>query len=420
MASHLEFLHELTEFLDTDPLLQGLSSRKSLQDEPSDLALHWGAIVPTSLSPTMNGDESESSNSEPSTHRSRRGRETTESRREYRARRKTEREKLRQLERDLSKKVVEIVEGRRGARTTARMDLALTKSFWRHLALHQKCHRLDVEAENKRLSAILKSQAMYIENLREALSKSPSWASSGVSVATSRCGGKDMIDDHKWLRLKSSDEALFKTYIQDVKDSYVRVDEVFEDCGMDSLPLSTTSSLHRHNPDGRVSYIQFVNKVLQPSCFEDTCKSMWGIRKMPYRRTDRETLCDMGNEDNTAAVKFRLKRSPCDGSTVSILQRVVCRQFIDVDCVVIVWKAFWEGEDSFSGLDIDETGWMRLRPHCTNSKGDTVLEGCSRLVPVPDTGPLPIGVWSNALIHAANDVNEWQTRFADDDGQEND
>ncbi|ETP11101.1 hypothetical protein F441_13370 [Phytophthora nicotianae CJ01A1] len=386
MATDLEFLDQLTAFLDTEPIVRGLTPRKSQQID--DLQQHgspssWGADSPPT---SVNESDSESSSGveeEAPTKRYKRridAAELSRRRQRYRQRQKQAREELRRQERELSTQVQVITETRKGAKTTARTDLVLAKSFWKRVALHQREQRHHVEAEKKRLAAIVNAQAKYIETMGDVVREFLTLPSCGYTIPRSVV--YDKVDDRKWLRLKSSDTALYEAYLQDLYDSHGRVDKVLNECGIDSLPVNTISSLHRHNPDGGVEYVQLVNKFLQPFSFEDTCSSLWKIADLPYRHIDREVFRDIPDSDNTVAVKFRVKKMLSKDTSVSILKRVVARRFDHEDRVVMIWKVFWEGEGIFSGMDIDETAWVCIRPYCDDSHIGAMTETCTRQVPV--------------------------------------
>ncbi|ETP39232.1 hypothetical protein F442_13297, partial [Phytophthora nicotianae P10297] len=108
MATDLEFLDQLTAFLDTEPIVRGLTPRKSQQID--DLQQHgspssWGADSPPT---SVNESDSESSSGveeEAPTKRYKRridAAELSRRRQRYRQRQKQAREELRRQERELS------------------------------------------------------------------------------------------------------------------------------------------------------------------------------------------------------------------------------------------------------------------------------------------------------------------------------
>ncbi|KAF4031823.1 hypothetical protein GN244_ATG16338 [Phytophthora infestans] len=203
-----------------------------------------------------------------------------------------------------------------------------------------------VEAEHKRLLQIVNSQNTYIENIGIGLRERPSSLNT-LQLSTDTV---DRFNDIKWLRLKSSDATLYEVYLQEVNDSYTRVDKVFEECAIDSMPIDSVSCIHPHTPNGNVHYTQYANKFLYPLDFESTCSGMWEVSNLPHRHLDRAVFKDLSDDGNTVTFKFRLTRTLVDGSTVSILKRVLSRRFRDSNQVVIEWKIFSEGEGVFDTL----------------------------------------------------------------------
>ncbi|OWZ03140.1 hypothetical protein PHMEG_00025180 [Phytophthora megakarya] len=297
-------------------------------------------------------------------------------RKRYRERVKNEREELKEIERQLTMQIQELVNSRERQRAIARPELALSKSFWRGMAAQQQELRMQSETEQMRLVAFIQSQAAYINNLNYVLRAQPGSHITGLVKSSVQ-----PLDNLKWLRLKSSDTALYELYLKEVSESYAQVDRVFEECGMDSMIAGSVSSLRRINSDGSVEYTQYVYKLLQPFCFEDTCNNMWESSKLFHRGIDREVYQDISDSGNTIAFKFRLKRSLEAGSSVSILKRVLARRFYDNGRVVITWKIFSEGEGVFSGMDVDETAWVSIRPCSDEATSGALMEICSRQVP---------------------------------------
>ncbi|OWY93362.1 hypothetical protein PHMEG_00037272, partial [Phytophthora megakarya] len=85
--------------------------------------------------------------------------------------------------------------------------------------------------------------------------------------------------------------------------------------------------------------------------------------------------------DDSLALKFRLQHTLATGSTVSILNQKLSRRFRENDRVVFMWKGFWEGEDIYSGIDVDETGWISVRPYSDGSRSGALVECCLRQFP---------------------------------------
>lgn len=177
-------------------------------------------------------------------------------RKRYRARVKNECQELKRMEKELSSKKQELLDAREGRKTAARTDIALSKSFWQKLAVEQRHQRDQVEMEQNRLVAAVQSQASYIGNLCAILREQ---ASRSTSLET----GENRLDNLKWLRLKSSDTALYKAYIEEANDSYAQIDKVFAECGMASLPFVEVRSIRHYSSSAGVESAQKVHKLLQ-------------------------------------------------------------------------------------------------------------------------------------------------------------
>ncbi|KAL3670945.1 hypothetical protein V7S43_004130 [Phytophthora oleae] len=327
-------------------------------------------------------DESLKGERYPTRKSSRRGDTADTRRQKYRQRVKNERDELRTAADELSAQVHDLISARKGSNTTARTDLVLSKTFWRQVAIRQREQRLLVEAERKRLSAIVNAQSEYIESLGV---RQPSALTLGNFTPRDRSAaiGHDQIDDVKWLRLKSSVCSLYTTYLQKVEKCYSQVDQVFRDIEMASLPVGSPDSSYKYKPNGDVEYFQHRNRLLQPFDFKDSSRVMWELVPMPHRQIDREVYHDVSDPENTVGLQFRLQKSSASGETMSIMKHLVCRRFIESDRVLIVWKIFSEGEGDFSGMDVDETGLASIRLVNDGSEYKTLMEFHSRQVPVP-------------------------------------
>ncbi|KAG1712555.1 hypothetical protein DVH05_000297 [Phytophthora capsici] len=361
MTTDSDFLDELEAFLDPDNLPLVITPRASVE---KDLAVAQETAESVS---SHTEQEKTTPRQEPVDNR----------RKRYRERVKNERQELKRIERELTQRLQELIDSRQGTNTSARTDLSISTSFWKDLATQQKQHRLSSEDEQKRLVAAVQSQTLYIDNLCSVRRVQPE------NFIRFTRSSVQPLDNLKWLRLKSSDASLYELYLKEVNDSYARVDQVFADCGMDAVSIGAESSQRRLNADGGVEFIQYVHKMLQPSSFQNTCRNVWKAAKLPHRQLDREVYEDLTDLGNTIAFKFRLKKTLTTGSSVSILRRVLARQFIENDRTVIVYKIFAEGEGIFSGLDTDETAWVSIRPYSDGSKSGALMEICSQQVPAP-------------------------------------
>lgn len=270
------------------------------------------------------------------------GGDTADARRQkYRERQKGERDDLRQTADELSTQVRELINAREGRNTTARTDLVLSKSFWKQVATHHRELRRRAETERKQLLALVNSQSAYIEDMGITLRECPHGTSAlALVTASDNNGGSggslhDQLDDLKGLRLKSSVSALYTVYLEEV-DNCSRVDQVFRDADIASLPIEVVHSSYKYRPNGDVEYFQHRNRLLQPFGFQETCRVMWDLAKLTHRRNDRQVYYGVSDPDNTIGVQFRIQKTLSGGLTVSIMKHVVVRRFIEDDRVVIV------------------------------------------------------------------------------------
>lgn len=296
----------------------------------------------------------------------------------YRLRTKNERDELRRLEKELETKLETVKKEKQGTKTTARTDVVLTDSFWRDVAVQQRKERQLAEEERRRLVATINSQAAYMTLLTQSFR-----ARGGDGGGYGAIGSSESIriDDHKWLELKSSDTAAYAIYTEKIDASYALADRVYEECGMAQRPQGPEYSFHRRKEDGEIDYFQHSNKIFHPFTYRQTCDAMWELAGLPHRQEGREIYHDVADPSNTIAFKFRQTWTLSCGSIVSILKRIVCRRYEEAERTIFVWKIFLEGEGIFAGMDMTETGWVRVRPSPDGPQA--IMEGCSRQVPVP-------------------------------------
>ncbi|KAF4027992.1 hypothetical protein GN244_ATG20353 [Phytophthora infestans] len=99
-----------------------------------------------------------------------------------------------------------------------------------------------------------------------------------------------------------------------------------------------------------------------------------------HHQRDRKDYDGVEDSDSTVALKYRVIRTLASGTTVSVVQRLVGRRFIEQNRVVGIWKTYTEGEGAFRGMHSTQTGWSCLRPMPDGS--GTVGEVCVRQNPV--------------------------------------
>ncbi|KAF4134847.1 hypothetical protein GN958_ATG16103 [Phytophthora infestans] len=361
MATDLDFLDEVTAFSETSTPAVGSTPLQT-----------WAAISPSRI--VAKHDKSDASEGEksPTTPGKRRSEALDARRKKYRQKSKNEHDELRRTADDLARKIQEMIDAREGRNTTARSDLVLCKAFWRKVAMEQKQHRLRSEAERKVLLKIVNSQSVYIESMKTA-SQCP--VPSRTLSINDLGASHDPINDHKWLRLKSSVSSLYSTYLQEVDGGYTRIDQTLREAEVGSLSLGIFDSSYRYKPSGELQFFQHRYRVLQPFALAETSRAMWNLATITNRQTDRQGYNAITDPDNTDAVRFRVQKTLASGSTVSIMRHVVSRRFVEQDRVVIVWKIFSEGEGVYSGMDMDETAMISIRPVTSGARSGTLLDG---------------------------------------------
>ncbi|KAG6962068.1 hypothetical protein JG687_00007342 [Phytophthora cactorum] len=152
-----------------------------------------------------------------------------------------------------------LVDARMGTNTTKRPDIVLPKSFRQDLASQQRAEREKAELEHKRLVTAVQSQALYIENLcaipRERLHKR-------IIILVGK-RGKSRITSGFVLspRIQLCSRRTLKN-----EDCYARMNEVFGDWGMESLPMAESNSVHGYSPETGAEYTQCVysNSTMKP------------------------------------------------------------------------------------------------------------------------------------------------------------
>lgn len=293
---------------------------------------------------------------------------------EYRKRQKAEKEALRQEINDLSAKLDKLQSSSGEGGSSPTTDAALSTCLWRAIASRQKEHRRAAEDEQSHLRAIITSHATLIQDLCGFLCK----RTHDKTIASDEFGSAPRLQ--KRMRLEATDSVLFEMFLQELKTLYYQTDHVLSTCKMVSAFDMPVITKHK---DGTTEYYEHAERQVLPLSFERVFRSIWHIAQLQHRQEDREIYEGVEDPENTMAMKYRIT-SRRMGETVSLLQRIVMRQYPEKNRVVAVWKVFTEGEGLFRGMHSDKTGWAVLRPS-TNEAGactGTILDTCFRLVPM--------------------------------------
>ncbi|GMF55910.1 unnamed protein product [Phytophthora fragariaefolia] len=279
----------------------------------------------------------------------------------YHQRLKSEREILRKMVSDLSRQL-EGLQNADNIRLVAKEGMV--NSTWRDVALKQRGRRVQAETEQMQLFAMAKKQASIIKSLCEKL---PS--------------GELLSPGHVWgaspsINRPLFDESMYDSLIAGANACYAQIDEVLLKFYQDGV----TTSEHRNPYTGEIEYFQHLNQFTEPYDYEPTNQTMWRLANLLHREQDRQEFHELGNENDTIVIRFRLLRTLTSGARVSVLQRYVQRRFQEARRTILVWKTLSEGEGVFHGINSEETGWLCLQP--SNKEDSTLVRVCVRQVPL--------------------------------------
>lgn len=348
MAADTAFLKEVRAFLDTSALSCTQAIRNEDKGAETASTELWAAD-------SILGNKGRETAKE-ARHKTRKEKEALRKQR-YHHRQKNERETLRRAVGELELLLRELK--RRKHERMSGIATEIVESMWRDSAARQRELRLRSEGQQKLLLEAVAVQSFYIENLRPL---------------KPAIGASDTTRAREW-----TDAFLFEEYLREVEGNYTLSEQVYSECSFDDLLEGIYTSSHRCNSSGEVMYSQHLNKVLQPFSYEQTSTNMWKLAKLPHRQHDRVDI-ELGDPNNTVAIRFRLVHTLGTRSTVSVLQRYVFRRYIGHNRTAFVWKTHSEGEGAFRGIRFVESGWVSIRP--TQDATSTLLEICVRQAPV--------------------------------------
>ncbi|ETN24641.1 hypothetical protein PPTG_00872 [Phytophthora nicotianae INRA-310] len=214
-------------------------------------------------------------------------------------------------------------------------------SIWKELALVQRKERHRSETEKRRLTTTAKTQEIYIDNLHGLLQLQQ-------NSATLESAWTSVIKDSTDHRLESADISMFASLLQKIESCRVKMDDILNGCGLLVMPTGVENSMHWCDESGELKYHQNLHKFTLPFDLETSQWSCWEPFKYRQRQCDREDYDGIEDSENTVALKFRVIRTMASGSTVSVVQWLVARRFIDHNRVSYIWKAYTEGERDFS------------------------------------------------------------------------
>ncbi|POM68553.1 Hypothetical protein PHPALM_15275 [Phytophthora palmivora] len=240
-------------------------------------------------------------------------------------------------------------------------------SAWKMLAAHHQEKRKIAEMQQRQLYTEIRIQTAMIREFRGF-------------VRDQLANAQLTFRQHKKTRFEPSDTELYKAYVEALDGLYDQTDAVLIELNsMDGDSGAGNQVWTRNTESG---HFQFTDKYVVPFDFEETCHSRWFVAHMLHRQEDRELYHNLKDTEHTMAFKFRFTTRLATGKIASILQRIAIRRYKEAGRMVIVWKAFMEGEGIFTGMHADETGWGVATPFTGELKAGTMLRTCVRIVPM--------------------------------------
>ncbi|KAG1712566.1 hypothetical protein DVH05_000308 [Phytophthora capsici] len=168
---------------------------------------------------------------------------------------------------------------------------------------------------------------------------------------------------HKPVEIGPTDTLIFETFLQEIDEVYVGTKSVSEESDVDS-PSSWAF-------DASTGNFGFTDRRFMAFDFQLASQQMWQ-RAHTLAKEDR-VFYHLHDPSDTVAVKFRISRRLNCGQLVSVVQCMVGRRYRENNRLVVVWRAFTEGEGLFDGSHSDETGWCIVEPSTVSDKPGTLL-----------------------------------------------
>ncbi|KAG7384940.1 hypothetical protein PHYPSEUDO_002086 [Phytophthora pseudosyringae] len=297
----------------------------------------------------------------------------------YRNKLKNERLTLLEQEKVLSDELSHLQRARRKAKAIEERSVAAP--LWEAVASRQMDGRRVAEEQQWRLKNAVASRAKMIQEVDEMMRQQL------FGVATTKlCAEGDIAATASAVQLDADDTALFEEYLQDMDVVYKQMDEAFRACQIADNVVTSFKVGPEWKRDGDLEYFENVDVSLMPFGFEQTCSTMWQAMLHVHKRKDRQHYRGVSDPENTIAVKCRIPSPTDSGELVGMLVHLVTKRYVEADRSVMVWRALTEGDDEFSGMHSDETGWCVLRPNKADSDGavvmPTVMQTFARFIPM--------------------------------------
>ncbi|KAG1709501.1 hypothetical protein DVH05_020152 [Phytophthora capsici] len=281
----------------------------------------------------------------------------------YREKRRAEKETLKQQVGELSTELAKLQKGKEG--DSGRSQIS---SAWEMMANRQLQARVNSEENQRRLLRAIESQAALIHGFQNIIQNAD-----------------EKVDEvefkHKMIRLEPSDAEFYQAYVLELDSFYAQTDEALKRYGLESIDASWDQPRRQWKEEGETGYYIYTDKNVLPFDCKLVHKQTWRVFQMHHRQQDREGY-KIGDPENTAAFKFRIKHQLQSGRTVSALQRAVVRRYLENGRSVVVWRSFCDGEGIFQGMHADEAGWYISVPLPNAPEPSTLTRTLIRDVPM--------------------------------------
>ncbi|KAL3657090.1 hypothetical protein V7S43_018003 [Phytophthora oleae] len=351
LSALTQFLHEFrsSEF---DTLDDGRSETDTLS--PTSTASETGQPGATrSSSQRIN---TTNSNAADGSAKRRRTVQSNKRQNRYLAKVRGERETLRQQVTQLSTALQELKKAQARSAAQAAGDFSL--AAWKSTAVRQKELRLEAEAKQRRLKALVEEQTRVVRSMNELLQQ------------RMVCGPTPSLQTRP-----PADGPLFKVFAQELDALYAITNDVVggADFKLSARPLQFELT---RDWSQDMTFLESVHATAIPFGFEETSRALTRALLENANGT-----CARNNEPkNTTALRRYMDFTHELGASASLILHSVVRKYVEADRVVFVWRALTEGQGDFMRLYTDETAWYVLRPATEGSS--LVLETYTRLVPV--------------------------------------
>ncbi|KAE8978852.1 hypothetical protein PR001_g24726 [Phytophthora rubi] len=230
------------------------------------------------------------------------------------------------------------------------------------VAERQLAARRNAEAEQQRLWSTIDARAALIQEFKAMVNERVNGLEDFVSIKGRVFEGSsdDAFHRHKRVRQEPSEKQFS---LHPTEANWDDPSEVW-------------------TKDLDTGYFEYRGKLTLPFDYHDFCRSRWHTAPLHHRQENRKLYTNLGDPENTVALKFRITTRLATGKTASVLQRFVTRKHEEKERTVIVWRLFTEGEGPFVGMHADETGWAIASPALNSPEKGTVMTNCVNNVPM--------------------------------------